>query len=666
MSSLLLHGANLRRGFVVVGVLTLSVLSAGAVQAGEGKWGSHIELTAKAGNERNLGKLNLFAPIVQDEESLWFMDAKLVVGRGHGAGSSSVEGNLGLGYRDINRGVARDGSDDYIWGVYGYYDHIRTENHNSFNQLTLGAELFTQDWDFRINGYLPERDSEVVGSGSSSSIVVSGSNISALRTNYQAVERALPGMDMEAGYSFQLANGHRLNTHLGYFHFDRKNSPTIEGPRGRVDYVMDDVFSIKGSRLSLGLEAQSDAVRDDQYFASATIRIPLGKSPSSPRRRSSIDRRMTETIVRDVDIVTFAQDINAPAGSMFAPDVASQQTESLTNTRTGNAVDTIIYASSAGGGVGTEADPATFSTAGAVALAGDDGVIVLLDSANIGGSSITLRDGQTLLGAGGTLILNGSGGQTMSKSFFGSTPTITNTSGTAIVASTGSTINSLDLSGAYIGVDINARSNVVLEDMAIGVFNPGATSRGVYVHNSSSDIALNNINVNFAMSPNSTGITIEDSSNVTMTGGRIQSVTSTVSAAYGALVISSTNVLLDGVSINTIDGNFDSLGIAHAGFISSLTLQDVVIFDLDPFSSSAGVVAGLYIGANNSTTTVNNSNFNIGGVNRIGIYTTDWGNMTVGGSGNTANVTTLYQNDPARPANVNGQIDFDSPATSVP
>jgi hypothetical protein len=202
--------------------------------------------------------------------------------------------------------------------------------------------------------------------------------------------------------------------------------------------------------------------------------------------------------------------------------------------------------------------------------------------------------------------------------------------------------------------------------MTIAVRNPGASSRGVYVYNGSSDIALNNINVNFAMSPNSTGITIEDSSNVTMTGGRIQSVTSIVSAAYGALVISSTNVLLDGVSINTIDGNFDSLGIAHAGFISSLTLQDVVIFDLDPFSSSAGVVAGLYIGANNSTTTVNNSNFNIGGVNRIGIYTTDWGNMTVGGSGNTANVTTLYQNDPARPANVTGQIDFDSPATSVP
>jgi hypothetical protein len=132
MSSLSLHGAGLRRYFVLFGISSFCLLASSLALAGEGKWGSHVELSAKAGNKRNLGKLNLFAPLVQDEDSLWFMDVKLVVGRSNGASSSSVEGNLGLGYRDIHRGVAKDGSDDYIWGAYGFYDHIRTESHNHF------------------------------------------------------------------------------------------------------------------------------------------------------------------------------------------------------------------------------------------------------------------------------------------------------------------------------------------------------------------------------------------------------------------------------------------------------------------------------------------------------------------------------------------------------
>lgn len=115
------------------------------------KWGGHIELEGKLGNDRDLGEAGIFLPLHQNEESLIFTDI-----RGRFDNNDSQEYNLGLGYRKII-------NDDLILGGYGFYDHRRTPNNNEFDQLTLGLEALTQTYEARLNAYLPESDEKFLG-----------------------------------------------------------------------------------------------------------------------------------------------------------------------------------------------------------------------------------------------------------------------------------------------------------------------------------------------------------------------------------------------------------------------------------------------------------------------------------------------------------------------
>ncbi|MBF0166963.1 MAG: inverse autotransporter beta domain-containing protein [Alphaproteobacteria bacterium] len=107
------------------------------------KWGPHIDLEGKAGTKRNLGEADLFVPLVQNQQSLLFADFRTRLDD-HG----SQEGNFGLGARAML---------DHGWnlGAYGYFDRRRSDNGNYFNQATLGIEGLSQDWDVRLNSYLP-------------------------------------------------------------------------------------------------------------------------------------------------------------------------------------------------------------------------------------------------------------------------------------------------------------------------------------------------------------------------------------------------------------------------------------------------------------------------------------------------------------------------------
>lgn len=107
------------------------------------KWGSHIDLEAKPGTKRSLGEIDLFAPIAQDAQTLYFANL-----RGRFDNNSSREGNLGLGVRRML-------PSGWNLGAYGYLDRRRSDNGNYYNQTTLGAELLGQDWDLRANAYFP-------------------------------------------------------------------------------------------------------------------------------------------------------------------------------------------------------------------------------------------------------------------------------------------------------------------------------------------------------------------------------------------------------------------------------------------------------------------------------------------------------------------------------
>ena len=97
----------------------------------------------------------MFLPLWQDQTSMFFGDL-----HGQFTAAPSQEGNFGLGYRTQI-------DPDWILGGYGFFDIQNSDNNNLFFQGSLGAELLSVDWDFRVNGYFPFNGSgpEVRGGG---------------------------------------------------------------------------------------------------------------------------------------------------------------------------------------------------------------------------------------------------------------------------------------------------------------------------------------------------------------------------------------------------------------------------------------------------------------------------------------------------------------------
>ncbi|MBV16221.1 MAG: hypothetical protein CMO05_01960, partial [Thalassospira sp.] len=107
------------------------------------KWAPHIDLEGKAGTDRNLGETDLFIPLWQDDDTLSFGSI-----RARMDDNNSHEGNFGLGIRQML---------DTGWNIggYGYFDRRHSPYGNKFNQVTIGVEALSMDWDFRANGYVP-------------------------------------------------------------------------------------------------------------------------------------------------------------------------------------------------------------------------------------------------------------------------------------------------------------------------------------------------------------------------------------------------------------------------------------------------------------------------------------------------------------------------------
>lgn len=312
----------------------LSAMPAGAQQAATPLpeaplWGPHLEIGGKAGTKgsSSTGETTLFVPLFQTFDRLIYTDIRGTFGA---AGSQEV--NAGLGIRQIidNR---------WIVGTYGFLDYRRSHYNNHFLQMTLGAELMTERFNLRANAYLPvgktrhqlaSHDTARVGPAS---ITVRGGE-----------ERALRGLDLEAGALTGLSllgNGRdEFWVHGGGYAFWEDKAETVWGPRVRAEYRMNDVL-VEGSRVSLLAEYQYDSPRGSQGFFGARLRLPLQRvigREESGTRLTALQRRMTETVVRDVDVVTQAGAFGAEVTGVDA--------------RTGAALDNLVVIDPATGDIG--------------------------------------------------------------------------------------------------------------------------------------------------------------------------------------------------------------------------------------------------------------------------------------------------------------------------
>ncbi len=156
------HNFLIRKSvFIFISLLFISIFSSNifAIEPSNNhlfpqgeKWYGTTEFTGKLGNHRDLTEASFLLPITQDQDSLMYFTL-----RGQTDEFDNSEGNFGIGYRQISP------AHKWIYGGYGYFDVLKTENDNMFKQLTFGAELLSVDWDFRMNDYLAEDKEEIIG-----------------------------------------------------------------------------------------------------------------------------------------------------------------------------------------------------------------------------------------------------------------------------------------------------------------------------------------------------------------------------------------------------------------------------------------------------------------------------------------------------------------------
>jgi hypothetical protein len=192
------------------------------------------------------------------------------------------------------------------------------------------------------------------------------------------VERAVGGFDAEVGWRvpvFGTSDTTQLRIYVGGYRFDDHVVDIVEGPRFRAELTLYDVSALwNGARVTVGGEVQHDDVRDTQTFGSLRIRIPL-QDPSSdatPRTLTAMEQRMTDPVVRDIDIVS------------NKAQVGSLTTEVATQTDTNEAF-TVINADTT-----TGADLAS-----AVTAAND--IVILVGDFNTT-APVTLNTGQRMYG----------------------------------------------------------------------------------------------------------------------------------------------------------------------------------------------------------------------------------------------------------------------------
>jgi hypothetical protein len=432
------------RSRLLVGVATVALTipaSRWAQAQDAAKWSPYIELGGMGGNTHSWGDVDIFLPLWQDQTSLLFGDL-----RGTFTTQPSQEGNFGLGYRTQI-------SPEWILGGYGYFDIQNSENDNLFYQITLGAELKSIDWDFRVNGYIPlNPDGGIVDSKTQANIRITG-NLIQLNSSTQK-EKALYGFDGEVGWRVPVfpADGDMdLRVYAGGYYFTNSDVDTIAGPRGRIEARLYDIdFLGMQSRLTAQGVVQWDQPRGTQGFGGLELRIPLGAITGAPGPKlNPLDRRMVDRVQRDVDIVSELGNKKKESEDVIVDELTVS-------------THTIVFANGPGGGSGVQGSPTGLQGAPGLApgLNGNTGsnAIIVADG-TAGNINITnplqLLPGQALIGGGSVVKLTGvKTGLHVNFLFPGSRPTLVGNGSTKdlvhMASGSQNEVFGLNLTGAFL------------------------------------------------------------------------------------------------------------------------------------------------------------------------------------------------------------------------
>lgn len=547
------------------------------------KWGPFLDVGGMIGTKRNIGEATLFVPVWQDERSMLFGDFRFKADD-----QNSHEGNFGLGFRNMF-------GDGWNAGLYGFYDRRRSPNMNLFNQFTVGAELLGANFDFRVNTYWPFGSTQqTVGAPTTapSTATVSGTT---LMVNTPAVmqsyEYAMRGFDAEAGVRVPItpaSSPYNLRFYAGGYRFDEASGtvPIVAGPRLRLEFTDYEVAGLwGGTRFTVSGEWQTDQVRGSQFFAGLRLRVPL----QAESRRSQFtmqERRMTDTIIRDVDIVSNTQSVAT------SPAI----TEPATATSGGQAI-TVVNSSSTSGA----------QLQAAVTGAGTNSTVILSGTFNTT-TTTTLQAGQTLTGSG-TLGLRTTSGRVVTAYLQGNgTMAGTISNGATITMANNSTIRGLTVNNnasgvtGPIGIEANGVTGATVASSSITIVASGSgAARGILFANGTSLTATGNtISSTNTGSGNGLGIVLSAA-----TGSIVSNTVNTYAAAADSAAFD-----IGSSTAATLTGNSGTSVGTGSNFVRPLIM-----------TSSTVTVSGNTLSASGSTRN----------------YAVDMAGMTIN-SGSTGNV----------------------------
>jgi len=527
------------------------------------KWNGKLSIELKAGSDQQIGTVDALVPLWQRQDRLVFADIRFVDTDG-----AAAEGNFGIGYRQAISEKSSIGG-DWAWGIYGFADRSRTPTGNYFSQISAGAEIFSENWSLRGNVYYPERDSNVIATqaGGFDGLALNGTAVVLQQSaSLEAREYALPGVDLELGRRFSLSSNQEIWLYGAYFHFDRSQTPVVEGPRFRAEYRLYDVLNVAGSELSFGAEVQHDDIRKTDESFVARLRIPFGKAGKKKRSQLSqnIVRRMTEYVVRDRDIIALAQDINQPVGSELGPELAAGSTgvtgtTAVTDPTTGEQLDVFIV-DNTGGGNCTQNSPCTVAAAQANASYGTGDIIIVTDSSGAVVSDADLTAGaqtarRQLVGGAATVNIALSSGDSLALTGLGSRPTV---NGTVTLANE-SIVRNLNIASPGIGLAANGITSATVDDVTIS----SAATTGINIQNTSGTVTVSNSSI----SNTATAVSLQTiGGNFNFTNTTISNSTAGVDlggAATNANLTYQGGSINAGVPVNTVGivaGNYDFTG----------------------------------------------------------------------------------------------------------
>ncbi|MFT5701935.1 MAG: hypothetical protein ACI8ZB_004839 [Desulforhopalus sp.] len=417
--------------------------------------------------------------------------------------------NLGLGIRRLFDGLG------VIAGGNVYYDHLKSVDGYSYDQLGLGIELLSEWVDASINYYLPENTENKTGDDTLVSKTASttaswgelyGEGYQFLQDRdytkvtttttrlFEYFEEAMDGLDLETAIKVPgVPDWLETRILLGWYHYDGSNDYEIEGYK-----VGCEIRPVRGISIET-IYYEDDDLHGDNLLVEASLSVPFslenlfkGENPFSgisqffKTSEKDLSNRLLDGVRRDAIIPI--QD-SGPIENIAAKTV-SQETEEWSDTYT--IMSDVVFVDGDSDGTsqdGTYENPFSAVQLGVDAAFGEKNVYVNAFSGQYL-ENITLSEGVGLLGSG--TLIEGYDSQTFGS---GIQPIINGSGEGPVVTVSGNNI----IDGFYLINTDSVTGSSIKETFPDG-FSLSADLRqvGIWGNGVSGDIQINNNTIEVA------------------------------------------------------------------------------------------------------------------------------------------------------------------------